>query len=157
MLPQRLPGPGDPLGNLLVLAWEWVSWVVTWSGKRVRRCRWGKHMRGWCGERVVTGLSLQRPGGVGGHPPHGRCTSWPGKGEAEPRNSWPRAFPLAQCRLGELYQATPRMGVVGSHSRHRSTVLGMLQLPGSDFTQSSLPPGSPRIGAIEAGQKGEKH
>ncbi|KAB1267176.1 hypothetical protein Cadr_000017894 [Camelus dromedarius] len=46
-----------------------------------------------------------------------------------------RAFPLAQC-LGELCQATPRMGVVGGHSRHRSTVLGMLQLPGSDFTQT---------------------
>lgn len=42
-----------------------------------------------------------------------------------------------------LYQVTPRMGVVGGHSRHRSTVLGMLQLPGSDFTPSSLPPGSP--------------
>lgn len=38
------------------------------------------------------------------------------------------------------------MGAVGGHSGHRSTVLGMLQLPGSDFTQSSLPRGSPRTG-----------
>ena len=39
---------------------------------------------------------------------------------------WPRAGGvvafLAQC-LGELCQATPRVGVVGVHSRHRSTVL----------------------------------
>lgn len=47
------------------------------------------------------------------------------------------------------------MGVVGSHSRHRSTVLGMLQLPGSDFTQSSLPQGSPGKGWGRRGRSTE--
>lgn len=47
------------------------------------------------------------------------------------------------------------MRVVGGHSGRRSTVLGMLQLPGSDFTRSSLPRGSPGKGWGRRGRSTE--
>lgn len=55
-------------GNLLVLAWAWVSWAVTWSGKRVERCRGEKHMRGWCGERMHRLARGSASKGEGGRP-----------------------------------------------------------------------------------------
>lgn len=63
-------------------------------------------------------------------PPDPICPEHLGAGGARKphrrRMPWPRAGGVvafsAQC-LGELCQATPRVGVVGVHSRHRSTVL----------------------------------
>ena len=158
---QRLPDPEGPLGDLLVGAW-----------KECDKVQVGRHpSHGWCGERVVTGklgTSLQGPeyreasspyfpwftDTLTQLPPDPRC---PGHlGPVGPIN------PTAGVRpgLGQVEQGPSRHSALGSSAKRPlewglgGVTLGpaalcwMLQLPRSDFTQSSRPQGSPRPGRM---------